>query len=109
MVRGHGRSTPGWTDLAGPARLAEDAGFDSAWLPEMLHARFGEGSAPLRCWETWSRVAGLAASTRSVEIGTLVLVGAHRNPALLAEMAETVDEISGGRSPNTSRTASISF
>jgi alkanesulfonate monooxygenase SsuD/methylene tetrahydromethanopterin reductase-like flavin-dependent oxidoreductase (luciferase family) len=42
-------------------------------------------------------VAGLAASTRRLEIGTLVHVGAYRNPALLAEMAETVDEISGGR------------
>jgi len=89
--------TPGWTELAGLARLAEDVGFDSVWLPDMLRYRFGEGIAPLACWETWSLVAGLAAATRRVEIGTLVLVGAYRSPALLAEMAETVDEISGGR------------
>jgi len=92
-----GGRTPHWTELAGLARLAEDAGFDSVWLPDMLRYRFGEGVGPLACWETWSLVAGLAASTRRLEIGTLVLVGAYRNPALLAEMAETVDEISGGR------------
>jgi alkanesulfonate monooxygenase SsuD/methylene tetrahydromethanopterin reductase-like flavin-dependent oxidoreductase (luciferase family) len=89
--------TPRWTDFVGLARLAEDVGFDSLWLPDMLRYRFGEGIDPLASWETWSLVAGLAASTRRLEIGTLVLVGAYRNPALLAEMAETVDEISGGR------------
>jgi hypothetical protein len=89
--------TPRWTDLVGLARLAEDVGFDSLWLPDMLRYRFGEGIDPLACWETWSLVAGLAASTHRLEIGTLVLVGAYRSPALLAEMAETVDEISGGR------------
>lgn len=89
--------TPRWTDILGLAGLAEDVGFDSLWLPDMLRYRFGEGIDPLACWETWSLVAGLAASTRRLEIGTLVLVGAYRSPALLAEMAETVDEISGGR------------
>ena len=92
-----GGHTPHWTELAGLARLAEDVGFDSVWLPDMLRYRFGEGIDPLACWETWSLVAALAASTRRLEIGTLVLVGAYRDPALLAGMAETVDEISGGR------------
>jgi alkanesulfonate monooxygenase SsuD/methylene tetrahydromethanopterin reductase-like flavin-dependent oxidoreductase (luciferase family) len=92
-----GGQTPRWSELAGLTRLAEDVGFDSLWLPDMLRYRFGEGIEPLACWETWSLVAGLAATTRRLEIGTLVLVGAYRSPALLAEMAETVDEISGGR------------
>jgi alkanesulfonate monooxygenase SsuD/methylene tetrahydromethanopterin reductase-like flavin-dependent oxidoreductase (luciferase family) len=89
--------TPRWMDVLDLARMAEDVGFDSIWLPDMLRYRFGDGIDPLACWETWSLVAGLAASTRHLEIGTLVLVGAYRSPALLAEMAETVDEISGGR------------
>ena len=92
-----GGRTPRWPELLGLTRLAEDVGFDSLWLPDMLRYRFGVGIDPLACWETWSLVAGLAASTRRLEIGTLVLVGAYRSPALLAEMAETVDEISGGR------------
>jgi alkanesulfonate monooxygenase SsuD/methylene tetrahydromethanopterin reductase-like flavin-dependent oxidoreductase (luciferase family) len=92
-----GGQTPSWSELAGLARLAEDVGFDSLWLPDMLRYRFGESADPIACWETWSLVAGLAATTQRLEIGTLVLVGAYRSPALLAEMAETVDEISCGR------------
>jgi alkanesulfonate monooxygenase SsuD/methylene tetrahydromethanopterin reductase-like flavin-dependent oxidoreductase (luciferase family) len=41
--------TPHWTELAGLARLAEDVGFDSVWLPDMLRYRFGEGTGPLAC------------------------------------------------------------
>jgi alkanesulfonate monooxygenase SsuD/methylene tetrahydromethanopterin reductase-like flavin-dependent oxidoreductase (luciferase family) len=44
-----------------------------------------------------SVVSALAAVTSRVEIGTYVACTAFRNPALLAKMADTVDEISGGR------------
>jgi alkanesulfonate monooxygenase SsuD/methylene tetrahydromethanopterin reductase-like flavin-dependent oxidoreductase (luciferase family) len=56
-----------------------------------------EGEAPHGPWECWSLLAALAASTRRMEIGTLVTCAGFRNPGLLAKMAETVDEISGGR------------
>jgi alkanesulfonate monooxygenase SsuD/methylene tetrahydromethanopterin reductase-like flavin-dependent oxidoreductase (luciferase family) len=39
----------------------------------------------------------MAAISSRVEIGTLVVCTGFRNPALLAKMADTVDEISGGR------------
>ena len=42
-------------------------------------------------------LSALAASTSRVELGTLVMCGGFRNPAMLAKMADTVDEISGGR------------
>jgi alkanesulfonate monooxygenase SsuD/methylene tetrahydromethanopterin reductase-like flavin-dependent oxidoreductase (luciferase family) len=42
-------------------------------------------------------LSALAASTKRVELGTLVSCNSFRNPALLAKMAHTVDEISGGR------------
>jgi alkanesulfonate monooxygenase SsuD/methylene tetrahydromethanopterin reductase-like flavin-dependent oxidoreductase (luciferase family) len=48
-------------------------------------------------WECWSLISAIAAVTKRVEIGTLVLCTGFRNPALLAKMADTVDEISGGR------------
>src|SRR5215210_6054021 len=48
-------------------------------------------------WECWSLISALAAVTERPEIGTLVLATSFRNPALLAKMADTVDEISGGR------------
>ena len=48
-------------------------------------------------WECWSLISAIAAITSRVEIGTLVLSTSFRNPAYLAKMADTVEEISGGR------------
>jgi alkanesulfonate monooxygenase SsuD/methylene tetrahydromethanopterin reductase-like flavin-dependent oxidoreductase (luciferase family) len=48
-------------------------------------------------WEGWSILAALAATTTRVALGPLVACAGFRNPALLAKMATTVDEISGGR------------
>jgi alkanesulfonate monooxygenase SsuD/methylene tetrahydromethanopterin reductase-like flavin-dependent oxidoreductase (luciferase family) len=48
-------------------------------------------------WECWSLIAALAAATERVEIGPSVLCTGFRNPALIAKMADTVDEISNGR------------
>src|ERR687886_679297 len=48
-------------------------------------------------WECWSFLSALAAVTSRVELGTLVLCAGFRNPALLAKMADAVEEISNGR------------
>ena len=51
--------TPRWSDIVAIARLAEDAGFDSLWLPGPLalplpeeRRRVGRGTAG-RCWRLW--------------------------------------------------------
>jgi alkanesulfonate monooxygenase SsuD/methylene tetrahydromethanopterin reductase-like flavin-dependent oxidoreductase (luciferase family) len=87
---------PRWTDVLARARLAEVVGFDSIWVSDHLLMRFG-GEEARGGWEGWSQVAALSAAVDRIEIGTLVLCTAWRNPALLAKMADTVDEISGGR------------
>jgi probable F420-dependent oxidoreductase len=87
--------TARWSDLAAMARAAEHVGFDSVWVTDhFIHRTETETRGP---WECWSLVAALAAVTERVEIGTLVLCTGFRNPALLAKMADTVEEISGGR------------
>jgi alkanesulfonate monooxygenase SsuD/methylene tetrahydromethanopterin reductase-like flavin-dependent oxidoreductase (luciferase family) len=91
-----GPATPGWRDLAEVARTAEDVGFDSIWISDHLIHRF-PGVPDYGIWECWSLVSALAAITTRVQIGTWVLGAGFRNPALLAKMADTVDEISDGR------------
>ncbi len=79
---------------------AESLGFDSVWVSDHLlytFARYGEDHEPIACLEPLTALAGLAAETERVRLGTLVLCSPFRHPALLAKMAATIDRVSGGR------------
>ncbi|MGN6566203.1 MAG: LLM class flavin-dependent oxidoreductase [Thermomicrobiales bacterium] len=89
-------TTPRWQDIVTIAQRAEQVGFDSVWIADHLLFRF-EGIEPRGGWECLSLLAALAASTSRVELGTLVVCTSFRNPALLAKMFDTIEEISGGR------------
>jgi F420-dependent oxidoreductase-like protein len=69
----------------------ERLGYDAVWLDD--HLMYGDMPI-LECWTT---LAALAAQTSKIRIGTLVTCNAHRNPAVLAKAAATLDVLSGGR------------
>jgi probable F420-dependent oxidoreductase len=88
--------TPTFRDLREMALLAEQVGFDSLWLADHLIYRFP--NQPERApWETLTMLSALAAVTARIALGTLVLSTSFRPPAMLAKMADTIDEISEGR------------
>jgi probable F420-dependent oxidoreductase len=78
------------------AEAAEYAGFDSIWVGDHLLYR-GDGRGERGPWEAWTTLAALAAVTVRVELGPLVACAAFHEPAMLAKLAATVDEVSGGR------------
>jgi probable F420-dependent oxidoreductase len=87
-------------DVAGWARRAEELGFDSVWVSDHFFysfARYGADASPIPALEPLTTLAGAAAVTDRVRLGTLVLCAAFRHPAMLAKAATSIDLVSGGR------------
>ncbi len=89
-------ATPRWTDIRAMATAAEAIGFDSLWISD--HLGFGDPHGAWHgAWESMTLLSALAVAVPRVRLGTYVTAMPLRNPALLAKMAETLDEVSGGR------------
>jgi alkanesulfonate monooxygenase SsuD/methylene tetrahydromethanopterin reductase-like flavin-dependent oxidoreductase (luciferase family) len=86
---------PRWADLVSMVRLAEDIGLDSIWVGD--HYLYRDESGARGPWEAWTQLAAIAAVTSRVQLGPLVAATSFHQPGVLAKMAATVDEISGGR------------
>src|SRR5438309_9685914 len=85
-----------WPEIVAMARLGEQLGFDSVWVGDHLLYR-DEAHGVRGPWEAWTTLAAVAASTSRIALGPLVACTSFHNPAMLAKIASTVDEISGGR------------
>ena len=71
---------------------AEKLGYDSIWVVDHLSS-----TAENQRFECWTTMTWIAAQTKKIRIGSLVLCPLYRHPAILAKMASTLDILSGGR------------
>lgn len=85
-----------WPELATMAHTAEAVGLDSIWVGDHLLYDLPDGSTR-GPFEVWTTLAALAAVTERVLLGPLVASVGFHEPAMLAKLAATVDEVSGGR------------
>src|SRR5205809_4894706 len=84
-----------YRDMRAAALAAEASGFDGLWTWDHLRDPDGDGGPGVP--EAWTVLTALAEVTRRVALGPLVLNVANRPPGLLANMAATLQAVSGGR------------
>ena len=83
-----------WDQWVALAKACEEHGVQALFRSDHYVSSFDETRPALDAWAT---LAGLGALTTAIELGTLVSPVTFRHPAVLARMAATADEISGGR------------
>ena len=84
-----------WTHVLEEFQMAEELGFDHAWLVD--HLVDTDGPPENGCLEGWTLLSAIAARTERIRLGILVSSNTFRHPAILLKEAVTVDHVSDGR------------
>ena len=83
-----------FADVLHRAQRCEELGIGSLWLYDHM---YGPGVPDISSLEAWTLATALLSRTERLRVGHLVLCNQFRHPAVLAKMATTLDQISGGR------------
>jgi F420-dependent oxidoreductase-like protein len=85
-----------WAEMLAVFRAADEIEvFESGWLFDHFYPIFSDSTGP--CLEGWMTLAALAQATKRLRLGVLVTGIHYRHPAVLANMAATLDIVSNGR------------
>jgi F420-dependent oxidoreductase-like protein len=77
------------------AQTAEKLGFESIWVSD--HFFMTMDSINTNCLECWTTLTSIAVNTKKIRLGPMVASQNYRNPALMANIAASLDHISNGR------------
>jgi F420-dependent oxidoreductase-like protein len=85
-----------WADMLAVWRAADDIEvFESGWTFDHFYPIYSDPTGP--CLEGWITLTALAQATKRLRLGTLVTGIHYRHPAVLANMAASLDIVSDGR------------
>jgi F420-dependent oxidoreductase-like protein len=90
-----GQEGVSWEQWLALAAAAEEAGIEALFRSD--HYLSLEAPGERASLDAWTTLAGLAARTSRIRLGTLVSPATFRHPSVLAKAVATVDHISGGR------------
>lgn len=87
-----------WDDIRASIETMEAGRFESLWVPDhFIPPSSWKGAEDQPMHEAWTLIAAAAGITEKLRLGHMVIGNTYRNPALVAKMATTIDQISHGR------------